>query len=52
MRVFIAKDVPLVRVPDVTGLNITEAAARLQAMKFRVVIEEGATQDGARTTAR
>jgi beta-lactam-binding protein with PASTA domain len=45
--VFIAKDVPLVRVPHVTGLDITEAAARLQAMKFRVVIEDGAKQDGA-----
>ena len=47
VRVFIAKDVPLVRVPDVTGLDITEAAARLQAMKFRVVIEEGAKRAGA-----
>jgi hypothetical protein len=47
VRVFIAKDVPLVRVPDVTGLDVTEAAARLQAMKFRVVIEDGAKQDGA-----
>ena len=30
-----------------TGLNVTEAVARLQAMKFRVVIEDGATQEGA-----
>jgi hypothetical protein len=48
VRVFIAKDVPLVRVPAVTGLNVAEAVARLQAVKFRVVIEDGATQDGAR----
>jgi len=48
VRVFIAKDVPLVRVPAVTGLDITEATARLQAMQFRVVIEDGATQAGAR----
>ena len=52
VRVFIAKDVPLVRVPDVTGLDLTEAVARLQAMKFRVVIEDGATQDGRPPTAR
>ena len=48
VRVFIAKDVPLVRVPAVTGLNVAEAVARLQAVKFRVVIEDGATQEGAR----
>ena len=48
VRVFIAKDVPLVRVPAVTGLSVAEAVARLQAVKFRVVIEDGATQDGAR----
>jgi serine/threonine-protein kinase len=47
VRVFIARNVPLVRVPEVTGLNITEAAARLEAMKFRVVIEDGAKQTGA-----
>jgi hypothetical protein len=48
VRVFIAKDVPLVRVPGVTGLNIAEAVARLQAVKFRVVIEDGAVQEGAK----
>jgi hypothetical protein len=48
VRVFIAKDVPLVRVPGVTGLDVAEAVARLQAVKFRVVIEDGATQEGAR----
>ena len=48
VRVFIAKDVPLVRVPGSPGLNVAEAVARLQAVKFRVVIEDGATQEGAR----
>ncbi len=43
VRVFIARDVPLVRVPDVTGLSVAEAVAQLQAIRFRVVIEDGAT---------
>ena len=49
VRVFIAKDVPLVRVPGRRpGSTSREAVARLQAVKFRVVIEDGATQEGAR----
>jgi membrane peptidoglycan carboxypeptidase len=43
VRVFIAREVPLVRLPDVTGLSVREAVARLQAVRFRVIIEDGAT---------